>query len=126
MADFGLKPTRTASGTLAANQSIVNASGSTTAFANTWYATSTAQTASIVALEVQGASSYVTFDGTSASATNGHVLFMNQAYHWHIETVKAATFKAITTSGRIMASQFTITPGATQLPDMSIIKIIPI
>jgi hypothetical protein len=119
--DFGIKPTRTGSGTLAANQSIVNTTGATTSFANTWNASST-----LIALEVQTGSSYVTFDGTTPSATNGHQMFLNQAYHWNIATILSAQFKAIGTNGRVMASQFQITPGNTQLPDMGIIKIIPI
>lgn len=122
MPDFGPKPTRTASGTLASAISIVNTSSATTSFAVTAWD----QNTSLVAIEFQSASSYATFDGTSASATNGHVMFMNQAYHWSVDTVKSATFKAIGTSGRIMASQFMIQVGNTQLPDMEIIKQIPI
>ena len=121
MADYGPKPTRTKLGSLAPAQSIVNTSGATTTFSNTFDANT-----GLIILEVQGASSYVTFDGTSASATNGHVLFLNQAYHWNVATAQAATFKAIGGSGRIMGSQFMILLDDTQLPDTSIIRTIPI
>lgn len=121
MSDYGAKPTRLKSGTIAPGQSIANASGSATSFSVTFDVNT-----SLVPLEVQGVSSYVTFDGTTPSATNGHVLFVNQAYHWNVAAAQSAKFLAIGGSGRVMCSQFQIQIGDTDLPDMSIIKTIPI
>lgn len=120
--DFAPKPTRTKGGALAPAQYIATYTmGSGVSFANTWDVN-----CSLIALEVQGNNHLVTFDGTAPTSTNGHTLYKNQAYHWHKDTATAAKFLSLTGAGAVMASQFTVATGATQLPDTSVIKIIPI
>lgn len=120
--DFAPKPTRTAAGALAPAQYIVTAtSGGGVSLKNTWDVNT-----SLIALEVQGNNHLVTFDGTTPTSTNGHTLYKSQAYHWSPDTASAAKFLSLTGAGAVMASQFMVAKGATQIPDTSIIKIVPI
>lgn len=124
MADFAPKPTRTTSGTLAPAFVIANVSGSVTSFTAKAFDPAT----SLVALEVHGATSFVTFDGTapSSATSNYHQIFLNQAYHWNVATAQAAKFLSSGANGFVIASQFTVLEGDTQLTDTSILKAVPI
>ena len=61
----------------------------------------------VIALDVQVANTYCTFDGTTPSATNGHILYSGQAYTWSTAAAIAAKFVATTTTNSIIyASEF--------------------
>lgn len=62
-----------------------------------------------IVLDIQGANTYCTFDGSTPSSTNGHILYPGSAYTWSTATATFAKFVATTTTNcTIYASQFTI------------------
>lgn len=123
MADFAPKPTRTVSGTLAPMMVIATATGSTTAFTASAFDPGT----SLIVLQVTGASAYFTTDGTTAaSATHGLQLYLNQAYHWNVATAQGARFIAASGTGTVVAAQFQVFDGDTELTDTAVIKMVPI
>jgi hypothetical protein len=61
----------------------------------------------MVILDVQAANTYCTFDGSTPSATNGHILPQGMAYTWSQAAAIAAKFVATTTTNSIIfASEF--------------------
>lgn len=61
----------------------------------------------MIVLDVQAANTYCTFDGTTPSSTNGHILTSGNAYTWSTAAAKAAKFVATsTTNSIIFASEF--------------------
>ena len=61
----------------------------------------------VVVFDVQVANVYCTFDGTTPSATNGHILTYGTAYTWSTAAAIAAKFVATTTTNSIIyASEF--------------------
>jgi|SRR6056297_501224 len=61
-----------------------------------------------VALDVQDADVYVTFDGSDPSGTNGHKLYAGQAYTWSKDAARVAKFiRAAGVTATIYASEFT-------------------
>jgi hypothetical protein len=61
----------------------------------------------MIVLDVQTANTYCTFDGTTPSSTNGHILTAATAYTWSTAAAKAAKFVATsTTNSIIFASEF--------------------
>lgn len=66
-------------------------------------------TTSAVVLDIQVANVYCTFDGTTPSATRGHILYATQSYTWSTAAATAAKFLATTaTDAIIFASEFQI------------------
>lgn len=61
-----------------------------------------------VVLDVQVADVRVTYDGSSPTTSNGHILFAGRSYTWAVETARAAKFIEDTTTDAIIhASEFT-------------------
>ena len=60
-----------------------------------------------VLLEVKNASVYVTFDGSTPSATNGHVLASGYREMVSRQTAQAAKFIYVSAAARVVASPFT-------------------
>ena len=61
----------------------------------------------VVVLDIQAANTYCTFDGSTPSATNGHILYSGQAYTWSTAAAIAAKFVATSaTNSIIYASEF--------------------
>ena len=61
----------------------------------------------VVVLDVQAANVYCTFDGTTPSSTNGHILTYGTAYTWSTAAAIAAKFVATSaTNSIIYASEF--------------------
>lgn len=56
----------------------------------------------MIILDVQAAPTYCTFDGSTPSATNGHILTNGNAYTWSQAAAKAAKFVATTTANSII------------------------
>lgn len=59
-----------------------------------------------VVLDVQTANVYCTFDGTTPSATNGHILYAQNAYTWSTAAASQAKFVATSSNATIYASEF--------------------
>jgi len=60
-----------------------------------------------VLLEVKNASIYVTFDNSTPSATNGHVLASGYREMVSRQTAQAAKFIYVSAAARVIASPFT-------------------
>lgn len=61
----------------------------------------------VIVLDVQTGNTYCTFDGTTPTSTNGHILYSGQAYTWSTAAAIAAKFVATTTTNSIIyASEF--------------------
>lgn len=66
-------------------------------------------TTSAVVLDIQVANTYCTFDGSTPSASRGHILYATQSYTW--SAAAAAQAKFVGTSGTdcvIFGSEFQI------------------
>ena len=62
-----------------------------------------------VVLDVQVADVRVTYDGSTPSSTNGHILFAGRSYTWSKAAAEAAKFiEDTTTDATIHASEFTV------------------
>jgi len=62
-----------------------------------------------VVLDVQVADVRVTYDGSTPSSTNGHILFAGRSYTWSKAAAAAAKFiEDTTTDATIHASEFTV------------------
>lgn len=62
-----------------------------------------------VVLDIQTANTYCTFDGTTPSATSGHILYAGSAYTWSTAAATFAKFVATTTTNAtVYCSEFTI------------------
>lgn len=117
MANYGIKPTRTASGALIVSQTISISSSSATSFA------AFSALTQVVAVQIRGGDVYATFDGaTTPSVSSGFQLYSTKAFHWDVNTAKSV--KMIGVSGAVTASlqEFQINIGDTQLPDTSVVK----
>ena len=74
--------------------------------ATSTFAAFNARTDAII-FDVQTANTYCTFDGTTPTSTNGHILYAGQAYTWSPAAALAAKFVATTTTNSIIyASEF--------------------
>lgn len=61
----------------------------------------------LIVLDVQTANTYCTFDGTTPTSTNGHILTAGNAYTWSKAAAIAAKFVAVSaTTSVIYASEF--------------------
>ncbi len=64
---------------------------------------------SLIVLDIQVETVYCTFDGSTPSATNGHILYATQSYTWSKATATAAKFLSISgTSAFVYGSEFQI------------------
>jgi hypothetical protein len=63
---------------------------------------------SLVAIDVSGDDCYVTFDGTTPTATNAHVLYAKEKLLWSKATATAAKFVTTGSATQLYASQFQI------------------
>jgi len=62
-----------------------------------------------IVLDVQVADVRVTYDGSTPSSTNGHILFAGRSYTWSKAAAEAAKFfEDTTTDATIHASEFTV------------------
>ena len=61
-----------------------------------------------VVLDVQVADVRVTYDGSTPSSTNGHILFAGRSYTWSKAAAAAKFFEDTTTDATIHASEFTV------------------
>lgn len=116
MGSFGIKPTRSATGSLVACQTIAITSSS----ASSWAAFNSSTM--VCAVQFRG-DVYATFDGhTTPSVSAGFQLYGTKSFHWDVNTAQAA--KMIGVSGTVTASlqEFQIYPGNTTLPDTSVVK----
>lgn len=59
-----------------------------------------------VVLDVQTGNVYCTFDGTTPSATNGHILYATNAYTWSRAAASQAKFIGTTGTAYVYASEF--------------------
>lgn len=117
MADYGIKPTRGATGVLISGQTITVGSSSATSFASFNALTQ------IVAVQFRGGDVYCTFDSrTAPSASSGFQLYNAKAYHWDVNTATAAKMIGVSGSVTSTAQEFQVYPGDTQLPDTSVVK----
>lgn len=73
-------------------------------FATTWENGSN----KFVVLDIQGANVMVTFDGSTPTASNGHILYVGESYTWHVKTADAAKFIRQASDATIHASPFTV------------------
>lgn len=95
------KPTYSA-GALVAGQALAITSTATSQFATAFNAST-----DMIVLDVQTGNTYCTFDGTTPSSTNGHILYVGTAYTWSKAAANSAKFVATTTANsRIFASEF--------------------
>lgn len=61
-----------------------------------------------VVLDIQSNDVRVTFDGSTPTASNGHILYSGQSYTWHVKTADAASFIRVSSDATIHASGFTV------------------
>jgi hypothetical protein len=111
--DYAPKPNFSASGTMLPSQrltvgsSVISCSGFSS-------------TTNLCVLEVQGGNIYATVDGTTPSATNGHVMYATNVYHWNVSTAQVAKFIQVSSSVTVQVSQFTATTADTQMPQTNV------
>ena len=113
--DFAPKPGVAANGTRLPAQRI-GVSGVVTSFA------AFSSTTNLVIVEVQGNNVYATVDGTVPSATNYHLMYPTNVYHWNVGTAQNAKFITASagTSSTIQASQFAATSSSVYLSNTSV------
>lgn len=113
--DFAPKPGVAANGTQLPAQRI-GVSGVVTSFA------AFSSTTNLVIVEVQGNNVYATVDGTAPSATNYHLMYPQNVYHWNVGTAQNAKFITASagTSSTIQASQFAATSSSVYLSNTSV------
>jgi hypothetical protein len=61
---------------------------------------------SLIAMDISGDDCYVTFDNSTPSGTNGHVLYAKEKVLWSKATAEAAKFISTGAGTRLYASQF--------------------
>jgi hypothetical protein len=61
-----------------------------------------------VVLDIQSNDVRVTFDGSTPTASNGHILYAGQSFTWHVDTAVAAQFIRVSADAVIHASAFTV------------------
>lgn len=76
----------------------------------------------VVALQVLGGNVFCTLDGTTPSSSNGAELFLDQAYHWDIQTAQRAKFIEASSSAVVYAQECVTCLDTAQLPPMEIWK----
>ena len=96
------KPSLGSNGTAVAGQRKTVSSA-----AVTWTTPFDANT-SLVSVDVQVDDVYVTFDGTTPSASNGHRLYAKDKVLWSKATATAAKFIRVTTDATLQASEFQV------------------
>ena len=73
-------------------------------FSTTWRDGNT----KFVVIDIQSNDVRVTFDASTPTASNGHILYAGQSFTWHVDTAVAAQFIRVSAVGVIHASAFTV------------------
>lgn len=97
------KPSTGSTGNPVAGQRLSVTSGAAVGFSTAFDAHT-----SMVAVDVQVANVYCTFDGTTPSSNNGHLFYAGDKFLWSWATATAAKFIAVSTTATLQASEFQV------------------
>lgn len=119
--DFAPKPTVTSAGTPIPGQRL-SVAGSAVKFGPFYALSGGNNNTNLVIVDVQGGDMYVTFDGRTPSATAGGQLYAGNSYAWNVATAQAAQFIQQSGAGTVDAQEYVSILGATQMPDVNVLK----